>query len=565
MQSKGQTSNMALADILPLLLEEDRLAILIIEEAITKGDPVKAINSARVRLSATLPEHEGRRGILLGALASRLIDAGDHASDASAIEEGIRIIEDPTNKIRDYQTEESVEYNLGNGKYALHLVRAKTANKYCAASIELLTEAKNHHWRALKATEHDGSPPRPELMVNLANTLDSCGRVVEALAWYDRALETSPEHPMASLNRAQCLLFLNSLSDTYTLGMLFEALDGFQQAHASGTLGQTLSTFCNEQSASIRQVLKEQGLSGEEIAKQQREVKSNAGLSSFRRQCVEHHLALSEHALYCACSQTSVDDLSIPKQSGAIGGDFIPKFELYLNRLKSEFALARALYLQPEGLGLNDARFDAAYTDLLGNEANGIGLEGTRTAFRLCFGILDKIARGICDLFGLATDREVLYFDSFWKNPSGKARSGRSRWDEINTLDNIPLVALYSLATDLNLKNGEWADFKNWRNALEHGLLFIGPAENRLHSPLVDEEWARIVTWVEQDLFRQRTLHLLQFTAAAIFSFAFCVRVEGMKRLGDDGVPFTLARTEGSQLINELPRQHHAAPPSPSD
>ncbi|MDM8544492.1 LA2681 family HEPN domain-containing protein [Desulfococcaceae bacterium HSG9] len=148
--------------------------------------------------------------------------------------------------------------------------------------------------------------------------------------------------------------------------------------------------------------------------------------------------------------------------------------QLILNRIKSEFALARILYYQsnPECCkGLETFDEEIAFTELYENEAVGIRPEMVRLSFRICFGILDKIARGICDLFNLAEPNEPLYFESFWKPRGNKSIKQKERWDKINSINNFPLLALYSQATDLNSFNGEWGIFKEWRNAMEHKML----------------------------------------------------------------------------------------------
>ena len=47
----------------------------------------------------------------------------------------------------------------------------------------------------------------------------------------------------------------------------------------------------------------------------------------------------------------------------------------------------------------------------------------------------------------------------------------KTRWQKINNILNISLLALYTQATDLNNKDGEWSIFKEWRNNLEHSHL----------------------------------------------------------------------------------------------
>lgn len=101
--------------------------------------------------------------------------------------------------------------------------------------------------------------------------------------------------------------------------------------------------------------------------------------------------------------------------------------ELLLNRIKSEFSLARLLYycsLAPEEEWLiykNELKF----TELFEDEWIGVEAEMLRNSFRICFGILDKIAYAICDLFQLALPKEQIPpFESFW----------RSKWEKLKNI-----------------------------------------------------------------------------------------------------------------------------------
>ena len=107
-----------------------------------------------------------------------------------------------------------------------------------------------------------------------------------------------------------------------------------------------------------------------------------------------------------------------------------------------------------------------------------------RTSFRLCLGILDKIALGVCELYDIADPTEKLYFENFWRPKTGKGKAA-TRWQILAAKSNNPsLVALYSQATDVQAQ-GEWSLFKVWRNDLEHRFLILtgnNPREDLLRA-----------------------------------------------------------------------------------
>ena len=246
--------------------------------------------------------------------------------------------------------------------------------------------------------------------------------------------------------------------------------------------------------------------------------------SEYRKFCIGMHLCLSEHSLYCSCAGSSQDDLPITMAKTSIGGHFVPRMEFMLNRLKVEFSFARLLFYQGSGsreCGWDLYQDELRFTDLHESERIGPRTEMVRLSFRMCFGILDRIARAVCELYELSAASDKVYFESFWKH--GKARDGCDRWQAVNHTANPLLVALYSLAYDLS-PNGRWPDFKEWRNSLEHGFLVIRCDDTRDLDPLSVTRPTEGDVIVSHELFIERTLLLLRMTRAAIMYFAFLVR-----------------------------------------
>jgi hypothetical protein len=196
------------------------------------------------------------------------------------------------------------------------------------------------------------------------------------------------------------------------------------------------------------------------------------------------------------------------------------KLEILLNRLKSEFSLARRMYYHfIEEIDLED---DVFYEEMFIGEKASIRIEKLRAGFRMCFGILDKIAKGICYTFNLpVAERESIYFESFWNSKSSK-----ERWATINSFNNIHLTALYSIATDLNVVSGELGVYKEWRNLLEHNIFIVSESSDDKFGLYAEKDF---LNSIDLKTFSAKTKHLLQITRAAIFSYTFCVRYEIME------------------------------------
>ena len=116
----------------------------------------------------------------------------------------------------------------------------------------------------------------------------------------------------------------------------------------------------------------------------------------------------------------------------------------------------------------NELQHESCFSELFNEDLLGLDVEKLRTSFRLCFGILDKIGVAICELYDLYPPNGQVSFQSFWQLSRGDRR------EKFEAVSNPGLLALYSIATDLNdRKDGEWAFFKTWRNDLEHKFVVV--------------------------------------------------------------------------------------------
>lgn len=154
-------------------------------------------------------------------------------------------------------------------------------------------------------------------------------------------------------------------------------------------------------------------------------------------------------------------------------------------------------------------------------------VEKLRVAFRACFGILDKIAVALCQLFDLKPDRGHIYFHNFWRISDEKRKL------KINKINNKGLLGLFSIAMDLNDKNGELAFFKEWRNDLEHKLLVIHE-KDMLVDLYNSYGFFDEVRFIEKEKFEKQLLQLMKIVRSAVILFVFTIRIEGKKSIPKD-------------------------------
>ncbi len=468
--------------------------------------------------------------LMLFNVAGVFVDIGSMEPNAEAASIGLALFENNEEALATLIDRSEFYYNLSNAK-SNFIDRQEPAGP-TFGSIEQLVELKKDLWKAVKYSQLEGKASTPELITNLGNVLKRQLRFVEALQCYDRVNSLGLDIPQAWINRSEALVGLNILSSSYSVQMLHQIRDGYKKVLASSEIPPAWIPYYEKlfvfHSEKVREVELELGVEVEEDDLHATGVEYE-DLTEFRKFCLANHFSLSEHGLYCSCAGSARDNLTIPTQSGVVG-EFIIPMEMVLNRLKSEFSLARKFFYEysVDEAEKNELFHESCFSELFDDELLGLEVEKLRTAFKMCFGILDKIGIAICELFDVYLSKNSkVSFQSFWRLEKDERRQ---KFDDLN---NPGLLALYSIATDLiDQKGGEWSFLKDWRNNLEHEFLVVHKADEP--SELYDAyDFMPGIIFVKESEFVENLRMLLQITRSAIFSFVFCVRHEGMKRKQD--------------------------------
>lgn len=473
--------------------------------------------------------------ILLFNLCGSFIDIGHNTGRNELSTKGVDILEVNRDRFKDIVPLHSYYYNLANAKS--NLVDKKSPTELTFESIESLVSAKNYYWRAIKEAKSCDEAP-PEYYVNLANCLKQQIRISESLGYYDTVISMGKQIPQAHVNRAETLMLLNMVSNSYSKKMLWDVINEYKISSQFTCIPRSYSEYYAKKAEYLENQYKDDGvtLDDSDADETDREFQR---LSEYRKFCCKNHLTLSEHGLYCSCSGGARDNLTIPLGSTSLSGDYIPQMEMVLNRLKSEFSLARRNYYEyVSNFDETELVHEECFTELHNDECLGIDYEKLRSSFRICFGILDKIGFAICELYLLKPANGMVYFQNFWQLD----RDGRrEKFESIKTLG---LLALYSIATDLNEhKNGEWKEFKKWRNSMEHGFFVI--TENQDFCDVYESyKFSEDIEFVQIEKFEEFVKHVLHLTRSAIFSFVFAIRERALSEDKIEGIVMELERKD---------------------
>lgn len=436
---------------------------------------------------------------LLFNLAAQFIDVGTSLRNKNAVSKGIQILE--TNS-EHYETQSNINYyyNLANGKLSLANDCGYSEEKVNFKNLDLYNDVKNLYWKAYKLIKKENNYDLyQQNIINLANTLKQQFRFSEALQLYNSVIEQNTPYPQAWLNRTSCLEQFDQLLDHRTEKMITEIIKGYKFASESPLIPKAWIPYYNSKIDYLTQKLSSKNLDIDELETH----KEYCSMSEFRQWCIDENLTLNVHGMYCSCIANERDNLTL--LGGVISSDKILQYEQYLNRIKAEFSLVRVLYYESKSTESSKLDFESCYSELYDQEIINIRSEKLRTCFRLCFSILDKLAIFLCQYFGLTINKNTA-FNNFWHTNKVK----------LEEKENFALIAINSLIYDLNEKSGQFGFYKNWRNALEHHILFLVPDSYEFTNDSTH-------TYVKINEFESSLENLLQFTRSAIFSTVFAI------------------------------------------
>jgi len=380
-----------------------------------------------------------------------------------------------------------------------------------------------------------------QILTNHANLLRTVGRTIDAVAVWDAALKIIPGFAMARGNRGAALKdYAGMVVDSRERAILaLHAFDGLRSTTAEDAifdsdypqdaiayftgLATELSCAVNVDAVRAMQNLDhgDEGRSKSERA--------------YRTWCLEQRLFLcpiNDLGVHCAAA---TDTLMLPPLTEGINDrpdkHLPPPIFGFFNQIKQEYVSARFMLF--EGINSTQVHFSdrgVALTDTLDYPLYSLASERVRTAFRIAYSLLDKVAFLVNHYWDLGKIQDRISFKNVWM-----VENKQRLVPQFEKHDNLPLRGLFWLSKELfddQLKHTTAADARELhgiRNALEHTYL------------RVNEGWAKPFMTnatnagsfglaIGSDELEAKAVRVMQIVRSALFYVSFAIGVEERKK-----------------------------------
>lgn len=375
-----------------------------------------------------------------------------------------------------------------------------------------------------------------QILTNHSILLNTVGRSIDAIAGWDRALKIIPGFAIARGNRGSGLSDYARLLEDDEMRAIFalHAFDGLLSTMSNDAVFDSpdpqaaINHFANlandiSQVVNIDTVREYQDLHvGYEGRSKSEKI--------YRHWCLENRLflnPLNDLGLYPAAA---VDNHMLPSLTFGIDereDNYLPPAIFgFFSQIKQEYVSARFMLFE----GVSSTRFhfsdrEVKLTDTLDYSIYSLATEKIRTAFRIAYSLLDKIAFLVNHYWKLDKIKDRINFKNVWMI------EGKSQLlPELSMKPNLPLRGLFWLSKEIfdnDLKNTTAADARelhNIRNALEHSYLRVidGWAKPFINGRRSDS----LGITIGSDELEAKALRIFQIARSALFYLSYAIAIE---------------------------------------
>lgn len=461
-----------------------------------------------------------------------------------------------------------VEYFRANARAAL----SKIAGLHKPVSWES-QERQDEMLSLSRAVSHDGFSSlekirQCQILTNYANLLNAVGRTIDALPFWESALKISPRFAMAQGNRG-CGLFryfwlMEHPRDRAILAL--HAFDGLKAACSADAIHESEDPLASVEYFSRQARIINGGVDIESVRARQNLEQGFEGSSkverSYRRWCLEHRLFLSPLNDLGPHLAAAVDDLVLPSMIESIDdrpdGHLPPPILGYFSQMKQEYVSARFMLF--EGTSSTQTHFSdrsVVLTNTLDYPLYSLSGERIRSAFRIAYSLLDKVAFLVDHYWKLNKDPSRISFKNVWMGERTKIIH-----PQLQHRDNLPLLGLFWLSKELfdpDLKQTtaiDARDLHSIRNALEHTYLRVIHGWAKPFLIKGNDDRGLGIT-IGSDQLESKALRVMKIARSALFYVSLAIGVEEReKRRNLSGQPI------GTMPLYVLDQQRKRRDPS---
>lgn len=372
------------------------------------------------------------------------------------------------------------------------------------------------------------------LYTNYGNTLCSCGRNIEAIAQYKKAINIYPLFGMAIGNLGRVyqdygVMDYDDGHQDYFHYFAYSLLKKAVECKDPNTHKAAKDCFLRAMAVYIPQYV--EGFLQKDLEIPQFSYE-NCEEKMYREWAVENNLflnTLNDLPVVELCFATDV--LQLPDMIVSI--DAKPIFHGMFNQIKQEYVYARYQYY----LSLQ-FREEVHYADKETHLINfadfpqyGIRIEQLKSAFKTLYGLFDKIAYFLNSYFELGIHERDVSFNHIWLTGFGAGKNHYEYKNVLNHKENFALASLYWISRDFYDKfedspNPRLKRISDVRNALEHKYVKV---TNGWFPARVNGEIDDLALYVTEDELSALTLELMHIVREAIICVSLCVHVEEQK------------------------------------
>jgi len=458
------------------------------------------------------------------------IDCGTLLKSPYILKKAIGIAKDNLSNPNYDKFKWKLNYDIANAYIGLFNLKKYKFRRYYLKN-DLLQKTKEH----LRIASKESSKNEDKLLiyVNYANCLDTLGRHLEALKYYDKALQINSKYAMAKANKAKALTFFANVSNSYETELYIIAYQDMKEVINNQDLleigGLAAKEYFSTEMKKIEKIFNNhKNLLDEKI----KPLKSKNSKNEFNNFYFDFN---KKNKLFLNFDIAELDnDFNDPIFINLITkiDDNSSFFNLSksINEIKEDFLTARYLlahsqYKQKE---LKELSQKVTLVNTLDYAMYNIYTSFLKNSYKIAYNILDKIAFFINDYLKLNMKESDVYFHSIWelnKKELKKAKSKLTIKPQISKINNICLYALYDLSLDFK---GEYKLLKDIRNSLTHRKLTI------YDSILTDKDKNFDTRNMGYDLMLKNTLDLFHIVKSAIIYLICFVQIEENKKIKDN-------------------------------